>query len=166
MSMMYAIFSILPALLSSMKKLDDWPTRHLILHLHSFIRLAFWRPSSTDGQQAWFFVHGEKKSYHNVLFKITCNFVNAVDKYVIKYPHFGKYVDRPNTHRVLELTLHTLPSFHHLNFVTELVFEDTHQPLKFLLSRNLTSNGHIQSVQVILLKDWIYRIWCLSSGLS
>ena len=42
MSMIYAIFSVLPTLLKSMGLLDKLPTRHIIIHLHTFMCLGFW----------------------------------------------------------------------------------------------------------------------------
>ncbi|MEM1282988.1 MAG: hypothetical protein AAGG81_05485, partial [Chlamydiota bacterium] len=162
MSMIYAIFIVLPPLLESMGQFQIIPTRNLIINLHTFVCIGFWWPSlETDGIQAWEFVHGKGSNlYHNALHRVDSNFINSVDRYFKKYPSFGKYVDRPNTHRLLELTTHTLPTYHHLLFICELVFESAHQPLKFLLSRNNTSNSHINSVKVMLVKDWMFRVWC------
>lgn len=161
MSLIYAIFTVLPALLESMGRLDTIPTKKLIFNLHNFASLAFWWPSlRTDGSQAWAFIHGNNSThYHSALHRIACNFVRSVDRYVTKHPSLGKYVDRPNTHRLLELTTHTLSIYRHLLYVCELVFESAHQPLKFLLSRNTTSKSHITAAQIIVIKDWIFRIW-------
>lgn len=165
MSMIYGIFTVLPAVLESLGYLSKLPTRALILHLHRFICVAFWWPrADSDGIQAWRFVHGEDKTdYHNTLHTIASNFVKAVNKYAKQHPTLGKYVDRPNTHRLLELTAHTIPLFSHVYFVCELVFESSHQPLKFFLSRNYSSGSHMQSVYMILAKDWLIRLWSLWS---
>ena len=165
MSMMYAIFTVMPALLSSIGALRTLPTKTLIINIHTFCCLGFrWPSSAIDGIEAWNFVHGvNKRPYHTALHRIASNFVNSVDRYVQKNPKLGRFVDRPNTYRLIELTVHTLPLYNHLLYVCELVFEAAHQPLKFLLSRNNTANSHINSVQVILVKDWLQRIWTLWS---
>ena len=43
-------------------------------------------------------------------------------------------------------------------FVCEMVFEASHQPLKFQLSRNHTAKSHIRAVHMILAKDWLQRV--------
>ena len=163
MSMVFGIFTVLPVVLESLGYLARLPTRSMVMHIHKFICIAFWWPSAEcDGIKAWQFVHGSDKSdYLSALHTSASNFVKATNKYVNIYPALGKYVDRPNTHRLLEFTVHMLPLFSHIYFVCELVFESGHQPLKFYLSRNHTSNSHIQSVYLLLAKDWLVRIWNL-----
>ena len=165
MSMIYAIFLVLPAILRALHLSNNLPTMNLIKHLHCFMCLGLWWPcADSDGIEPWVFIQGEGKDlYHDALHKVATNYVREVDRYVRKNPALARMVDRPNTHRILELTSHTLRLYSHILFVTELVFEATHQPLKFFLARNNTSNSHLHSVHIVLVKDWLIRIWCLWS---
>ena len=54
--------------------------------------------------------------------------------------------------------MHTIPIYSHALFVSELVFEGGHQPLKFSLSRSTNANSHIYATQLNLAKDWLVRI--------
>ena len=163
MSMLYSILIVLPSALEAIGLFESIPTRKLIINLHRFCSLAFWWPDySADGEHAWTLVHGSQMSqYHKSLYLLASNFVKSVESYSSQYPDYAKFVDRPNTHRLLELALHTIPMFDNVNYVCELVFESTHQPLKFFLSRNHTAKSHIYSVQLMLARDWLVRIWSL-----
>ena len=124
----------------------------------------WWSTLHHDGNEACEFVHGKgRQQYHSVLHILASNYVKAVDRYAKKNPDLRKEVDQPNTHRLLELTAHTIPQYGHIFFVCELVFEAAHQPLKFFLSRNTTSNSHLFAVHVVLAKDRIIRLWSLWS---
>lgn len=165
MSMLYVLLSVLPSSLRSFNLLDTLPTKNMITNLHIFVSLALWWPTQfVDGDDAWDLVHGTNiGTYHTSLHTLASNFVKSVNAYALSYPDMGCHVDRPNTHRLLELTMHTLPAFTHISNVCELVFESAHQPLKYYLSRNHTSRSHIYSVQLMLARDWLVRIWCLWS---
>lgn len=161
MSVLYAILTVLPSTLHALNLLDDLPSKRILINLNKFFILAFWWPTlAHDGEEAWNFVHGERMGrFHTALQLLACNFVKAVDKFNATCPSLASYVDRPNTHRLLELVFHTIPAFNHLAYICELVFESAHQPLKFFLSRNHTLNSHIYSVQLNLAKDWLIRVW-------
>ena len=165
MSILYCILTTLPTTLEALALLEDLPSKKMLLNLHRFFCLAFWYPSAIhDGEQAWRFVHGSLiNSYHRALQILASNFIKSVDKFGKEYPSLASHVDRPNIHRLLELVYHTIPRFHHLAYFCELVFESSHQPLKFFLSRNHTLNSHVYSVHLILAKDWMQRIWALWS---
>lgn len=163
MSTLYCILTVLPSTLNALNYLDSLPSTRLLLNLHRLFSLAFWWPSETnDGVKAWQFVHGKRmNAYHRSLQIMSANFVKSADKFIRKYPDLACYIDRPNLHRLLELTHHTLPLFNHIAYICELVFESSHQPLKFFLSRNHSINSHIYSVQLVLAKDWMVRVWQL-----
>jgi len=150
-----------PQTLSVLKLLDNLPSKRLLLNLHRFYTLAFWWPSLRNNGEI---VPGSgMKPHHSALQVLAANFVKSVENFSKLYPSLGTYVDRPNIHRVLELVYHTITAFNHVGFVCELVFESAHQPLKFFLSRNHTLNSHVYSVQLILAKDWLIRVWSLWS---
>lgn len=67
-------------------------------------------------------------------------------------------LDRPNTHRLLELYCSTIPHFSHALFFADMGFESNHQPLKSALSRDTNINSHISSVYHVLARDWFSRV--------
>ena len=87
--------------------------------------------------------------------------MKSVNKFHSTHHEQAKLVDRPNTHRLLELTTHTIPIYAHALHISEMVFESAHQPLKFFLSRNTTSNSHLYAVELILARDYFIRLTCL-----
>ena len=163
MSVLYCLLTLLPTTLQSLGLLQALPCKKLLLNLNWFYTMAFWWPNlNSDGHEAWKFIHGCRMTkYHGTLQKLARNFVKSVNRFCSKYPELGSHVDKPNTHRLLELSIHTIPRFNHISYVCELVFESAHQPLKFYLSRNNTLNSHVHSVQLILAKDWLQRVWAL-----
>ena len=163
MSTLYCILTLLPSSLQSLALLEELPSKQMIINFHRFFSLAFWWPSlNADGREAWNFVHGTgiDKYYHS-LQVLAANFVKSIEKFSKSYPLLSGLVDRPNTHRLMELFYHTIPLFNHVAFVCELVYESAHQPLKFFLSRNHTLSSHLYSVHLILSKDWMIRLWSL-----
>lgn len=165
MSTLYCILTFVPAVLEALGELQDHPAKGMLINLHRFSSIAFWWPSlSCDGADAWSFVHGTGlTNYHRCLKVLAANFVKAVDKFSRQYPDLSHHVDRPNAHRLLELAQHTIPTYNHITYVCELVFESAHQPLKFFLSRNHSLRSHIYAVQLVLAKDWLIRVWSLWS---
>ena len=163
MSTIYCILTVLPSCLKALDALDSLPSAKMLLNLHRFFSTAFWWPAAnTDGLKAWHFVHGSRmNAYHRSLQIIASNFIKSVDKFVRNYPLLACHIDRPNVHRLLELTTHTIPLYNHMRYICELVFESSHQPLKFFLSRNHSLNSHVYAVQLVLAQDWMTRLWHL-----
>lgn len=163
MSMLYAIMAVLPSTLQAQNLLDNLPSKHMLLNLQRLCGIAFWWPHlNQDGIQAWNFVHGSHmKLFHRSLQILASNFVKSVQVFSESYFELAKHVDKPNIHRLLELVQQTIPLFNHIGYFCELVFESAHQPLKYFLSRNHSLNSHIHSVQLILAKDWMVRLWSL-----
>mgnify|MGYP003411280385 CR=1 FL=1 len=66
----------------------------------------------------------------------------------------AKYLNKPNVHRLLDLSTHTIPAFSHCRHVREILFETAHQPLKRAISCSNQHDPHIHSVTAILANDW------------
>ena len=160
MSNLFCILTVLPPILEGLGVLDKLPSKGMLINIYRLFTLAFWWPTlEHDGESAWRFVHGSgMKTYHRALQILAANFVKSVDKFGKLYPYLACHVDRPNVHRLLELFHHTVPLLNHITYFCELVFESSHQPLKFFLSRNHTLNSHVYAVQLILAKDWLIRV--------
>jgi len=70
----------------------------------------------------------------------------------------GKYLNKPNVHRLLELYTHTIPAFGHCKHIQELLFETAHQPLKRAIARSNQRSPHVHAVSAALANDWECRL--------
>lgn len=74
-------------------------------------------------------------------------------------------VNRPNSHLLFELYMHSMQLYAHTLHVSDLVLESIHQPLTVALKKSCNSNALISSVNRMLFCDWPLRIcdiWRLS----
>ena len=58
--------------------------------------------------------------------------------------------------------MHTIPTYSHALFISEMVFESNHQPLKFALSRSTNPSAHLYAMRINLARDWLCRVAQLS----
>ena len=70
----------------------------------------------------------------------------------------GSLLDKPNTHRLLELVMCTFPMYGHGSLCSELLLEHTHQLFKGWLQRNTHPWAHITAMEKALEKDWMSRL--------
>ena len=160
MSTKYALLTVLPPVLRSIgldKSLTCFP---LIVNLNKLSSLLFWWPRLIiDGHDAVNFVHGaDKRAYHSKVYHITLCYLQEVKRVCASYPWLKAHIDKPNVHRLLELSVHTLPIFAHVLLIAELVFEGAHQPFKKALGRSSNGNAHIYASHMILSRDWLSRV--------
>ena len=144
-SIIYCILTVLTSTMESLCLLECHRAKRLIVNLHRFFSLAFWWPSAiNDGNNAWDYVHGGRMaSYHRALNILSANFVKSADRFIKSNHQLSYHIDLLNLHRILELARHTILLFNNFGYVCELVFESSHQPLKFHLSWNHTPNSHV-----------------------
>ena len=161
MSYIYAIISILPFAIEKLQLPTPAPSLNLIVTLRELVSLTFWWPSKhTDGVEAFELVHGSKRDeYYRKMRQLAMRYIETLNDFCKKYPGMMKNVDRPNVHRMLELYMHTIVIFGHALFVTEMLLEAAHQPLKASLSRNSSTTAHISAVHHVLLRDWFTRLF-------
>lgn len=81
-------------------------------------------------------------------------YVDQAAKYVREGGRFASFLDNPNSHRLIELFLHTFPIYRHLSNVSELLLESVHHIFKKWLENNVNHNFHITAVEVALATDW------------
>ncbi len=62
-----------------------------------------------------------------------------------------KCVDKPNTHRILELVHCTLPMVGHIARCEELVLERAHQPLKRAIKKSNNRDIHMHAMRSLFL---------------
>ena len=69
--------------------------------------------------------------------------------------------DRPNSHRLIELTVNTIPQFGHGKLISELILELTHTFFKKWLKENTRHDSHITAVDLFLCRNWSLNLYFL-----
>ena len=160
MSYVYCALSIMPFALECLNVENGVPTLKLLNIFKSLISLTFWWPAKeTDGEDSYNYVHGHnKQKYYADMRKLAREYLQELNSFCKNYPECIKNVDKPNVHRMMELYTHTVIVFGHALFISEMLLEAAHQPLKSSLSRNNSSKSHITAVYHVLLTDWFRRL--------
>lgn len=68
-------------------------------------------------------------------------------------------LDRPSTHRFLELCLHSMPLYGHKRIIFDLTFDTDHQTLESGISKCTSRSSHHSAVHQVLAKNWFSRIY-------
>ena len=72
-------------------------------------------------------------------------------------------MDKPITHRLLELVTHTVPTYGHARLCSEMVLEHSHQQFKHWLTKNTHGDVHISAMEKVMARDWLWRLSSLYS---
>lgn len=92
------------------------------------------------------------------LLDTSLNWQRSTSDFVInsakKYSHLKRKGNRPNVQRLLELYTHTVPIFGHVQFISDMLFEYNHHPLKRDLSNKNNSSAYISAVREVIGRDW------------
>ena len=134
---------------------------NLPILLQRFIAtLFFWPDERLDSEQDVSFLRGDSfKGYLTSLHRLATEYSSAVIKYINKYTRERNAPDRPNSHRLLELVVHTLPLFGHGRMVSELIMEVVHQTFKSWLDTNTSPDAHITAVDIGLCRHWAFNVY-------
>lgn len=73
-------------------------------------------------------------------------------------PSLKVHLDKLNSHRVLEPTVHTDPVFSQASLYLGWFFEAMHQPLSNALWRSTNPNAHVYSGQPVLTRCWLQHV--------
>ena len=82
-----------------------------------------------------------------------------------KYGDAAILRDKPNSHRLIELAVHTVPLFGHSRLTSELVLELTHRFFKTYFKQNNHTNTHNTGLNLFTTRVWaadiyiLYRMW-------
>lgn len=76
-----------------------------------------------------------------------------------RFPAVSRLLDRTNTHRLIELYVHTLSLFAHALFVSDATFKSKNQPLKAVLAKDCHRNNHVTSVYQNVSSDWLRIVY-------
>jgi len=135
-SSLFGIFLVSPAvfkLFSSYTGVVLGPGTHAVFDiccsLHSLVSdLYFWPDGLSDGALAVDHVFGSgKRTYYNELQTSARSYLREVNDFHIAHPTLGRLLDVPNLHRLLELTIHTIPRYGHIRNVSDLTFESSYR---------------------------------------
>lgn len=105
------------------------------------------------------------RSYLIDLRNMTESYSKAVSQHMNTYGDNAVLKDRPNSHRLFELVVHTIPLFGHGKIVSELVLELTHAFFKSWFKQNTHSSSHFTAVDLFVTRIWashvlvLYHMW-------
>ena len=159
MSTVYSVITVLPSILRVLNHHHSLPVFNLVDIFNQLVSLTFWWPwPSTDGISSFLYIHGDQKVYFNDMLRLATKFVEMIDQLSSTSSIVLSILDRPNTHRMIELYASTIPHFSHALFCVDMGFEANHQPLKSSLSRNSNMDSNISAVYHNLGRDWFARV--------
>ena len=75
----------------------------------------------------------------------------------------GSILDKPITHRLLELVKTTIPAYGHARLCSELVLEQAHQQFKKWLVSDTHPDAHLSAMEKAVGRDWFWRLSSLHS---
>ena len=160
MSTKFGLLPVLPFCIRMMGLDGVFHCFELIEVLHSLISLLYWWPAmATDGPDATRLVHGSSQVvYHGRIHRLVVKFVEGVRDACDSKPWLKMHLDKPNVHRLLELSVHTVPLYGHALLVAEMIFEAHHQQFKSDMSSSSNQNAHVYASRLELVRDWLARI--------
>ena len=122
----------------------------------------FWPSERSDGtaHADMYSTEGRIKYFADLRVMAT-EYLQACDKVMEEDPRLGAILDKPNAHRAVELSMHTIPTFGHARNCSELVLESMHQVFKGWLERNPHQDSHLTAVERALTRDWNGRVFAL-----
>ena len=169
MSTLYVILLIATYLFEDIKgtDLDTEKIFHLLKYLQGFVStLYYWPDVSIDNADDFeFYTACNGESYFKRLRYFAVTYTSHVAKTMLQNGDKSTLTDRPNSHRLIELALHTVPLFGHGKIVSELVLELTHAFFKAWFRSNTHSNAHISGVDLFSTRIWssnvfiLYHMW-------
>ena len=144
------------------KNLFDIP-----MHLERFISAYYYWPDiSVDCANDVAAVHASgRANYLGILKKYAFEYRSAVEKHMKRYGDNALLKDRPNSHRLIELAVHTVPLHGHGKLTSELILELTHAFFKSWFTENNHSNSHITALNLCITRTWsanlyiLYQLW-------
>ena len=89
--------------------------------------------------------------------------LEACDRYIRDFGAKGIELDKPNSHRLLELCVHSITTYGHAQVLSELVLERTHRMFKGWLEKNSNPDSHLTAIDNALARDWMGRLISLFS---
>ena len=88
-----------------------------------------------------------------------------VGSHMQKYGEQALLNDRPNSHRFIELAVHTVPLFGHGKLTSKLVLDLKHTFFKGYFKQNTHSSSHLTAIELFSTRIWcsnvftLYHLW-------
>ena len=104
--------------------------------------------------------------YYGQIAQLARAYIEACNDVHRTHAQLGKILDKPNAHRLIDLAMHTIPTFGHTRQCSELILETTHRVFKEWLEKNTHAASHITAIERALIRDWtgrlyaLYKYWC------
>lgn len=141
-------------------------TVHLLPRLlQSLIAVLYrWPKKRVEGRNTedWDFrSKSHRFKYQHRVTKLAVDFLNAAREEYVRNKEIGVILDKPITHRLLELVYTTIPAYGHMRLCSELVLEQAHTQFKRWLVLNTHTNAHITAMEKAIGRDWMWRLACL-----
>jgi hypothetical protein len=93
------------------------------------------------------------------LYSLASAYVNQLQALSVRDPErVGRYLNKANVLRLIELYVHTIPAFGHVRHAQELLFETTHQLLKRAIFRSNMKDPQVTAVGATLSNYWETRL--------
>jgi hypothetical protein len=93
------------------------------------------------------------------LYSLASAYVNQLQALSVRDPErVGRYLNKANVLRLIELYVHTIPAFGHVRHAQELLFETTHQLLKRAIFRSNMKEPQVTAVGATLSNYWETRL--------
>ena len=130
--------------------------------LQTFVSVLYkWPKQVAEGRlcDAWDFgkVQYQVRYQHNAA-STAIAFLSAAREEYVKDKSVGATLDRPMTHRLLELVMSTIPTYGHALLCSELILEHTHQLFKRWLVQNTHTDAHLTGMERAIGRDWMWRL--------
>lgn len=120
----------------------------------------WWLNAILDGLKAYKFGHGSREpKYHKHVSQLSEKYISAENLQHIFCQHVRIHLDRPNTHRILELYIYTSSISGNALIASGLEFEASHQSLNTTILRNTSCKSHMNAVDQSIGSNWLLRIY-------
>lgn len=105
---------------------------HFYSYYQKLVALTFFRPvvDPDDAEDEKCARKQEKERYYMDVGKLATQYVKHAASLCVECTMARGALNRPNTDRLLELYRHSIPSYGHALFISDINFEAKHQPLK------------------------------------
>lgn len=127
---------------------------HLPTLLQNTVSLLNWLASKNISNLKYFYYVITSEEYHGELLLRAMRYFDGVKQSVRDSYRFASVLEKPNTHRLIELCMHTVLIYRHLSNESEKVFESIHRKFKKCLEKNVDHNSHIAVDDMALDRDW------------
>ena len=165
MSTLYVILLVATPFFDDLKgtDLDTQNIFHIVRYLQGYVStLYYWPDVSIDNADDFdFYTEYNGAAYFKRLRFYAVTYTTLVAKTMLHHGTESTLTDRPNSHRLIELAMHTIPLFGHGKIVSELVLELTHAFFKGWFRSNNHCSAHITGIDLFSTRIWSSNVFIL-----